>query len=60
LRFARAREGLEERDKYPEDAAHKETELDSNSGEIVGDDEANQRLAYHYREPWTHRTPETV
>ncbi|BBO32209.1 Gfo/Idh/MocA family protein [Lacipirellula parvula] len=97
---------LDERDKYPEDAQHKETEMfaaaatrrhmqdflaarqeqrlpvsnieqghissascilanmsmdlgrsfkwDAAAGKIVGDDEANARLARPYRKPWTH------
>jgi len=103
---------LDERDKYPEDLAHKETELfaapatrrhmqdflaarqeqrkpvsdieegyissaccilanlsmdlgrslawDAAAGRIMGDDEANQRLARAYREPWQHPMPQTV
>jgi len=33
---------------------------DADSGRIRGDDEANQRLARAYREPWEHPTPESV
>jgi predicted dehydrogenase len=103
---------VEEREKYPEDLAHKETEifaapanrrmmldfvearrtgkrpvadieeghistaccilanlsmemgrsfkLDTDSGKIVGDDEANRRLMSPYRSPWQHPTPDSV
>jgi predicted dehydrogenase len=103
---------LDERDKYPEDSAHKETELfaapatrrhmqdflaarqekrkpvsdieegyissaccimgnlatelgrtlqwDADSGKVVGDDDANARLARAYRGPWEHPTPDSV
>jgi predicted dehydrogenase len=103
---------VDERDKYPEDVAHKMTELfaapatrahmknffaarrsgdlpvadieqghissaccilanlsmelgrslpwDSESGCVVDDEEANQRLARKYRGPWVHPTPESV
>jgi hypothetical protein len=103
---------VEEREKYPEDLAHKETEifaapanrrmmldfvearrtgkrpvadieeghistaccilanlsmemgrsfkLDTDSGMIVGDDEANRRLMSPYRSPWQHPTPDSV
>jgi predicted dehydrogenase len=103
---------LDERDKYPEDLQHKETEIfaapatrqhmrnflearqnetlpvsdieqgyisssccilanlsmelgrsltwDAQAGRVVGDDEANARLARSYRAPWQHPTPETV
>src|SRR2546423_1551635 len=103
---------VEEREKYPEDVQHKETELfaapanrrnmvnfiqsrrsgqrpvadieegyistaccvmanlsmelgrglrwDGEAGKVIGDDEANQRLARKYRDPWKHPTPETV
>ncbi len=33
---------------------------DPAAGRVVGDDEANERLARPYREPWTHPTPESV
>jgi predicted dehydrogenase len=33
---------------------------DSQSGRVVGDDEANQRLARKYRGDWIHPTPENV
>jgi predicted dehydrogenase len=103
---------VEEREKYPEDLEHKETEIfaapgnrrqllnfvqarrtgerpvadieegyistaccilanlsmelgrsltwDAAAGKVVGDDEANKRLAYPYRAPWTHPTPQNV
>lgn len=103
---------MDERDKYPEDTEHKETEIfaapatrshlqnflaarrdgqrpvadieeghissaccilanlsmelgrslewDSQEGRVVGDDEANQKLARKYRENWVHPTPENV
>ncbi|MBN01976.1 MAG: oxidoreductase [Planctomycetaceae bacterium] len=102
----------EEREKYPEDVAHKETELfaaaatrahmknflearqegkkpvadieeghissaccilanmsmelgrgltwDAEQSQVVGDDEANQRLARNYRGDWVHPTPENI
>lgn len=109
---AERRTAVEEREKYPEDAAHKETELfaaaatrahmrnflearkagerpvadieqghissaccimanlsmelgrgfvwDSQSQRVVGDDEANAKLARAYRGDWVHPTPENV
>lgn len=103
---------LDERDQYPEDVAHKATEIfaapatrrhmqdflaarregrrpvadieqghissaccimanlsmelgrsltwDPERGRVIGDDEANQRLARVYRDPWKHPTPDTV
>jgi predicted dehydrogenase len=33
---------------------------DSAAGRVVGDDEANQRLARTYRSPWKHPTPKNV
>src|SRR5215470_6541268 len=103
---------VEEREKYPEDVQHKETELfaapanrrnllnfvqcrkngehpvadieegyistaccimanlsmelgrsltwDAKAGKVVGDDEANHRLARAYRAPWEHPTPESI
>ncbi len=33
---------------------------DPEAGRIVGDDQANQRLARKYRAPWQHPTPESV
>jgi hypothetical protein len=33
---------------------------DRERGCVVGDDEANQRLARQYRGPWQHPTPQTV
>ena len=103
---------LDERDKYPEDVQHKDTELfaapatrrhmanflearragtrpvadieqgyissaccimanlsmelgrsltwDAQAGRVVGDDEANQRLARAYRGSWEHPTPENI
>jgi hypothetical protein len=103
---------VEEREKYPEDVQHKETELfaapanrrnllnfvqcrkngerpvadieegyistascilanlsmdlgrslrwDGEAGKVVGDDEANHRLARAYRAPWEHPTPQSV
>ncbi len=33
---------------------------DSEAGRVVGDEEANQRLARQYRDDWQHPTPETV
>ena len=33
---------------------------DSKTGRVVGDDEANARLARHYRGDWRHPTPENV
>jgi len=35
-------------------------EWDPEAGRVVGDDEANQRLARPYRAPWVHPTPENV
>lgn len=103
---------VDERDKYPQDLEHKETELfaapatrrhmrdflaarregrrpvsdieqgyissascilanlsmelgrslkwDEKAGRVVGDDEANRRLARIYREKWVHPTPENI
>ncbi|MFO7906728.1 MAG: Gfo/Idh/MocA family protein [Planctomycetota bacterium] len=33
---------------------------DADAGRVVGDDEANERLAREYRGPWQHPTPQTV
>ena len=33
---------------------------DAKAGRVIGDDEANQRLARKYRGPWQHPTPESV
>jgi hypothetical protein len=33
---------------------------DATAGKVVGDDEANQRLARAYRGDWIHPTPDTV
>jgi hypothetical protein len=33
---------------------------DAEAGRIVGDDEANKKLARTYRGDWVHPTPETV
>lgn len=33
---------------------------DQEKGRVIGDDEANKRLARAYRKPWTHPTPESV
>jgi len=106
------RDFLDEREQYPEDLQHKETEIfaapgtrrhmknflasrrdgsrpvadieegytssaccimanlsmrlgrsltwDSQKGQVVGDDEANQRLARTYRGPWQHPRPDNV
>jgi predicted dehydrogenase len=103
---------VEEREKYPEDLEHKETEVfaapanrrhllefvqarlegrrpsadieeghissaccilanlsmelgrslrwDAEAEKVIGDDEANRRLASPYRAPWTHPTPDSV
>jgi hypothetical protein len=33
---------------------------DSKAGRVVGDDDANRRLARDYRGPWKHPAPENV
>jgi len=33
---------------------------DGEAGKVVGDDEANRRLARTYRAPWEHPAPESV
>jgi hypothetical protein len=34
--------------------------LDAENGRVVGDDEANKRLARTYRGDWVHPTPQNV